>query len=95
MVNFLTIAFFFLINALTIQAACSYCQCKFASGQNCCVYSSGRFGSQDCATVCAKAHRADGKGNEIGPPGTACGTGAGTQCLTFWNSLNRVPCYVL
>ncbi|OOF96463.1 hypothetical protein ASPCADRAFT_514753 [Aspergillus carbonarius ITEM 5010] len=82
-----------LLSAITAVQACTYCQCEFSDSSHCCVYSDASIGELDCASVCAKAHRADGVSNADGTAGTACNAGGKYKCASAFTAQDRTPCY--
>ncbi|KAB8073780.1 hypothetical protein BDV29DRAFT_157282 [Aspergillus leporis] len=88
----LSLGLFLLASVFSVQA-CTYCQCEFQDGSHCCVYSDAMQGNLDCLSVCANAHRADGKSNDDGTAGTACNAGGKYKCASALTALDRTPCY--
>ncbi|KAI9640146.1 hypothetical protein NHQ30_011383 [Ciborinia camelliae] len=87
MVKFSTIALFFITSAISVQAACTYCQCQYRGGQPCCVTPTKEETDVtiDCHALCETAYKYDGTWHYEGGKvveGTRCNGGGNYKCIT-------------
>ncbi|KAI9639929.1 hypothetical protein NHQ30_011659 [Ciborinia camelliae] len=97
MVKFSSIALFIIASVVSVQAACTYCQCKFRGGQDCCVTptQTSTDNNIDCRAACADARRDDGTEwveGQVTDHGTRCNGGGNFQCVNQLQMEMRVKC---